>query len=603
MNLYPYQQKGIDHLLSMPFGLPHALLADAPGTGKTVMAIEAAKQSGCKTGLIIAPAIIKKQWQHMMVKWQLATEDEIQILYGLDAHVNNHPWIVVNYDLIRTEEIRKQIFAKKFHCIIMDEAQRLKSHDTIQSKSVLHKSYGVAQNTYWKWALSGTIIPNRPVELYPLLRTMAPSTIAPYASWTQYLNRYCGGAALQGRGASHIEELTERLQPFMLRRALADVWQDMPPIIENDIYLNIPYHKHPEWLGSGSGFMYEPTERRLIAESKIPAILAYILDRLGSGVDKICVFTYHREVSEQLARALSCAKIYGGMTPNQKELNKETFLTDNNCHAIIIQIGSGGEGLDGLQNVCNEVIEAEPEWSPGKEDQAIARIMRLGQTKPVILTRLLASGSYEETIYQSNNKKRRVIEIITKPNGGSFVMAKAKTTNSEFSIEENIEIMRINMDMIVKIMQAVAANLGQPVKSMPERAAENFEKAQVAQAAGNFQPPNGQVLNPPVPIAVPQTANPLIPVQATNPLLSAAPVAALQPQVAFAANALIPPTTVVPIADANRIAFEKQVLSILQPQGDYGLKKMEEKLTEFGVNRLSDLPEQAFFQYLTAIQS
>lgn len=592
-HLYPYQQKAADHLLSIPFGLPHALLADAPGAGKTISAIAAAKQAGCKTGLIVVPAIIKKQWQHQMVKWGLASEDEIQILYGLDAHVNNHPWVIVNYDIIRTEEIRKQIFAKKFHCIIMDEAQRLKSHDTIQTKSVFHKSYGVAANCYWKWALSGTIIPNRPVELYPILKTMAPKVIENYGSWIAYTNRYCGGAAAQGKGASNIEELTEALQPFMLRRSLADVWQEMPKLIENDVYISVNYQDHPEWLGEG--FMYEPTERRLIAEAKIPAVLAYILDRLSSGIEKIVVFTYHREVSEQLAKSLNCAKIYGGMTPNQKEINKALFLTAKNCHVIIIQIGSGGEGLDGLQEVCNEVIEAEPEWSPGKEDQAIARIMRLGQTKPVILTRLLASNSYEETVYKSNNKKRRVIEIITKPNGGSFVMAKTTTSATKLSLEENLDAIRQHLENISTVMQGVAGSL--PLKSMSERAAENFAKVTEGnQVSAPFTPPNGQVLNMPAPGLLPGAqANPLFIGNTGNPLLAAAPGVQASSPLVPAASALIAP------ANSNRVAFENQVLAKLKPMGDLGLKLMEDTNTKFGITRLSEVPEEAFFSYLAAL--
>ena len=474
----------------------------------------------------------------------------------------------------------------------MDEAQRLKAHDTIQTKSVFHKTFGVANQAYWKWALSGTIMPNRPVELYPILKTMAPKTLSSYRSWTAYINRYCGGAYLAGRGASNIQELTANLQPFMLRRDLKDVWQDMPPLIENDVWLDVNYQNHPEWLGEG--FMYESTERRLIAESKIPAIYEYILDRLSSGVDKICVFTYHREVSEQLAKKLNCAAIYGGMTVSKREKSFESFLTDLNCHVIIIQIGSGGEGLDRLQEVCSEVIEAEPEWSPGREDQAIARIMRLGQTKPVILTRLLAAESYEETIYKSNNKKRRVIEIITKPNGGSFVMAKAKTTNSEFSIEENIEIMRITLESILKVLEGSAAQLPvAPGRSLPERVAENFAKARP-----EFIPPNGhtEALLPGASPAAP--ANPLGIGTTPSPLINIPMVGA----VAAAPSALlVTPTASVPVANANRAAFEKQVVDKVKAMGDFGFPKMEAALAQFGVERLSQIPEESFFRFMEAI--
>ena len=48
---------------------------------------------------------------------------------------------------------------------------------------------------------------------------------------------------------------------------------------------------------------------------------------------------------------------------------------------LIIQIKSGCEGLN-LQNY-NDVYFTSPHWNPAVEDQAVARVHRLGQLKPV----------------------------------------------------------------------------------------------------------------------------------------------------------------------------------------------------------------------------
>ena len=48
---------------------------------------------------------------------------------------------------------------------------------------------------------------------------------------------------------------------------------------------------------------------------------------------------------------------------------------------LLIQIKSGCEGLN-LQNY-NDVYFTSPHWNPAVEDQAVARVHRIGQTKPV----------------------------------------------------------------------------------------------------------------------------------------------------------------------------------------------------------------------------
>lgn len=572
MILRPYQEKGVEHLLSRPFGRPHALLADSPGTGKTVMAIEAAKQANCKHGIILVPAIIKEQWARQMVTWGLCQPDEIQTVYGLDAEIDNRPWVIVNYDIIRDKHVKiaegvfkkernrnhKKLFERNWHTLIMDEAHRLKNHDASQTHAVLHQTKGLALKCYWKWPLSGSIVPNRPMELYALLRALAPEVIHPYDTLEKFWERYCGGQYLAGRGASHIEELTERLQPFMLRRELRDVWGDCPDILENVTWLDVPYQDHPEWLGSD--FMFEGTERRVVAEAKIPYIVAYLKERLDAGINKIVCFTYHTKVIEQCAAQLTKynpLKIYGGVTSKKREEYLARFQSDPDSRVFLLQIASGGEGVDGLQHVASELVEAEPEWSPGREDQAIDRLRRLGQKYPVILTKLYAKNSYEETIYWSNQRKRDVIDVILKPNGGTFIM----------SVDSRLEsIDKSNQEIVGLLKQLVAASGAAPVAQQPTQ---------------NFAPPAAPALPVPTPPAAPSV-----------------------PPVASAPPAPITPPPPAPVAgDPERDAFSKQVVALLSPYGETQGSAMVSALnTAFKVEKLALVPKEHFQLYLQHVQ-
>ncbi len=563
--LRPYQDKGVEHLLLQPFGKPHSLLGDEPGTGKTIMAIAAAKKAGCRNGLIIGPAVIKEQWKRQMLKWGLCAEDEVRTVYGTKIDLPREPWLVLNYDIARTPHIKKQLMQRQFHCLILDEAHKVKTHSSQQTKSIIGKN-GIAEVCYWKWALSGSIMPNRPVELYPLLKSLAPETIKPYDNYQDYLRRFCGGEEACGKGATNIEELTERIQPFMLRRSLRDVWRDCPPVIENEVWIDVPYQEHPEWLTTE--LLFESTERRIVSESKVPHAVAYITDRLESGVGKIVVFAFHRKVIEGLATGMAAfnpVKIYGGISAKQRAESLTRFMQDPHCKLFLAQISSAGEGLDGLQEVSSELVFVDAEWSPGREDQAVQRILRLGQTRPVVITKLLAINSYEERIYDANLRKRKVIEVVLKPNGGTYYMP----------IEQSLETIAKFVEVITPIIEKGAPIAIQIIEELAKRHAAQPQAVQ-------------SPLPAPAPVMAPA---PAVTLDATAPPVTT-PTAA-------------PPLPVIPAAGQSipRPVLEKAVVDKLMPMGPAGMQKLQSLLSAFGIAKLGDLPETHFESFLQHVNA
>ena len=103
----------------------------------------------------------------------------------------------------------------------------------------------------------------------------------------------------------------------------------------------------------------------------------------GRERNKVIIFAYHRNVVEYLYKKyekLNPALIYGD---SDTESNKNKFIEDDTCRMNIIQHQAGGEGLDGMQRVCSDIIILEPFGSPGKLDQAVSRLLRNGQKKVV----------------------------------------------------------------------------------------------------------------------------------------------------------------------------------------------------------------------------
>jgi len=79
------------------------------------------------------------------------------------------------------------------------------------------------------------------------------------------------------------------------------------------------------------------------------------------------------------------------------------FQNNPTIEVILASLMAGGLGLN-LTAACRMYI-MEPTWNPASEAQAIDRIHRLGQTKPVVTVRYIMEGSFEEKILELQKKK------------------------------------------------------------------------------------------------------------------------------------------------------------------------------------------------------
>lgn len=129
-------------------------------------------------------------------------------------------------------------------------------------------------------------------------------------------------------------------------------------------------------------------------ENNVTEALLTLLDSYNG--QKIIVYAWFRRTIEKLTNALSDrnpAVIYGEVTGANREAEKLRFLHDPQCQAIILQIRSGGVGLDGLQAVASTAIFAEIPTVPGLFQQATDRLYRTGQAGTVNVYLLVVRGT------------------------------------------------------------------------------------------------------------------------------------------------------------------------------------------------------------------
>lgn len=395
-----------------------AMNADEPGLGKTLQALMAIELVGAGRIGVICPASVVYGWWEQIHDWM----DPVwrsRFVIGSYNRAVTHP------DEFRDCDV-----------LIPDEGHFMKTAESRRTQAILGEK-GIARSAEYVWPLTGTPVPNRPFELYPVMSTLAAPQLGPYQTKRAFGQRYCGatynGHGMEYNGATHIPELKERLSNFMIRRTVDEVLPQLPPAVPQLIKFEMTKEDRA-WLLEVEAKIENREEYistikenfsqlgdnasllRATGMAKVRFSVQFVKDKLET-VDKVVVFAWHRDVIDRLKEAL---KDYnpvvhqGGLSLAKKEENKRRFIEDDRCRVFIANIGSAGTGLNGLQKVCNTGVFCEIVWGPGTIGQAVRRLRRIGMDikQRVNIFLINAIGSYEDAVFGSNERKKAVIQSL-----------------------------------------------------------------------------------------------------------------------------------------------------------------------------------------------
>eukprot|EP01119_Soliformovum_irregulare_P014104 TRINITY_DN3826_c0_g1_i1.p1 TRINITY_DN3826_c0_g1~~TRINITY_DN3826_c0_g1_i1.p1 ORF type:complete len:1079 (-),score=279.78 TRINITY_DN3826_c0_g1_i1:71-3307(-) len=108
------------------------------------------------------------------------------------------------------------------------------------------------------------------------------------------------------------------------------------------------------------------------------------------------------------SRGIKFVRLDGSQTQTQREKSVSVFKSDPTVRVFLISMKAGGLGLN--LTVASHVYVLDPWWNPSTEEQAIDRVHRLGQTRPVHVTRFIMAGSIEERILELQEGKKRMAQ-------------------------------------------------------------------------------------------------------------------------------------------------------------------------------------------------
>jgi len=432
--LYKYQEEGIKFMLKTK---GRCIVADVMGLGKTIEALTFVKLFAGKT-LVVSPSSVSFKWAKECARW--LSDRSVQVittgktpLKPVDVHIMSYALMVSKYE---------ELAQTDYNCVIFDESHYIKSAKAQRTRIAKSLVKGGIPHVLF---LSGTPFMNRPAELFTQLNMLAPHS---FNNEFMFRVRYCDGQKMVGsdgkahfffprNGTSNLDELSQRLGDVMLRRTKKDVALDIPDLTRSylpvDLTNSKEYHSARRdlitWMkvnGIGSGTL-NPKQRenvlvklnvlrQIVGQGKVEAALELINDILDSE-EQVVVFAHHKAVVQELVEALDeyGVGVISGDVPNKDRqplidrFLKQTLISKNKIRVMIITV-AGSEGID-LYSASN-IVFVEREWTPAKEEQAEARLHRIGQKNPVTAHYLVAQGTIDEKMNDLIASKREVFGTV-----------------------------------------------------------------------------------------------------------------------------------------------------------------------------------------------
>jgi ATP-dependent DNA helicase len=180
-------------------------------------------------------------------------------------------------------------------------------------------------------------------------------------------------------------------------------------------------------------------DENLIQQSGKLLVLDALLPKLKANGHKILLFSTFRIMLDLVEDYVIMRKYkycrLDGMTSIESRLERiKAFNTDPDTFIFLISTRAGGLGIN--LTAADTVIIYDSDWNPQVDLQAQDRCHRIGQTRPVVVYRLITAGTIDEHIMNIAVYKRRLEKLIVKK--GKF---KKKATEDELSLAELKEVL------------------------------------------------------------------------------------------------------------------------------------------------------------------
>ena len=406
MKLFPHQEEARDFLLANR----RCILADQPRIGKTLAAAAAALQH--LPVIVVCPAIVKTVWEAAFNK--LDPSVPVKVINGKKqaAEIICSGVTIVNYDILSSVTAFTGI-----KTVVFDECHRLKNNKAIRTKAAMLMMKKIDR----VYALSGTPIPNRPIELWPILHGLGIYRGGWFDFAARYARLFSAPWGMDVSGASNIPELKALMRPHVLRRKKEDIFMDYKQPQVSLVTFDLPVDKREQsfdadaLVANPNALMAFEGLAEIMREAgmrKIKAASEFISDLLQSG-EPIVVFAHHKDVVHGLVEELKDHKpvVVVGDTPSAKRTENIAAFQSGQTKVIVGNIAAMSEGVD--LSAADTIVFVECTWSTSALEQASSRVENINKSgvKPVIYL-LTIRASLDHNVLAKVLKKQNIVNQI-----------------------------------------------------------------------------------------------------------------------------------------------------------------------------------------------
>ena len=431
--LLPHQWAGITFALQRG---GRALIADEMGLGKSVQAICIAlcypDDWPC---LVICPSNQIGTWASDHTKKWLPSDVRVRaVTTGRELHdemeissgAQQAGVVVISADLCKGDKALQLLRRRRFNVVICDESHALKNSSSERSKALAP----LIRSARRAVLLSGTPVLSKPLELFTQLSCVLPQV---FKSERDFSVRYCDGKqgrfGWEAKGATNGDELHAIMTHAAMIRRLKDHELDLPPKTR---------HKQTVALDAGTQHRLQSKYARVMARrqqggddawhdpeftelygdtgvAKVHATVDFVRRELRKpSAPKLLVFAHHTAVLDALEEQLESSvgggvgmvRMDGSTAQQRRTYCVNTFQNDESVRVALLSIGAAGTGF--TLTAATVVVFAELSWNPTELAQAEARAHRIGQTAPVHVHFVVASGTVDDIIWRQVERKVEV---------------------------------------------------------------------------------------------------------------------------------------------------------------------------------------------------
>lgn len=424
------------------------LIGDEMGLGKTIQALAAIshlKESGASHFLVVAPAGVIYNWAHESAdKARLPSV----MLHGEDRRLAFDAWLesgglaITSYSTLRSLDIQR---IDRLDLLIADEAHYVKNPEAQRSRAV----WELAARADYVSFMTGTPIENRVQEFvrlvqpldHQIFRRLKGMLGLTFDDFKGEARKELAAEAVTALVTGQISpdptttvamtllreargQLTEYVVPptafrrlvrhVYLRRTQRDVLTELPEAIVKNEWVNLnaaERRSYDQSVRSGA-FM---TMRRLastgdgVEGAKFEQLDGLLEDYRARG-HKVVVFSFFRDTLDALESLPDVqGRIDGSVSAKDRSEIIDGFWRAAGHAVLLGQIKAAGVGIN-LQ-CASAVVLMEPQIKPSLEDQAIARVVRMGQEHRVVVHRFIAEHTVEEHLERLLHQKRTEFEL------------------------------------------------------------------------------------------------------------------------------------------------------------------------------------------------